>query len=243
MKAQRIDNKHKEEGKSNILPSFVYKIETNVFIKPVTNTQRQFVKSIKANDLVVAVGPAGTGKTLNALHTAVQLLNNEWSSIEKIVYVRAAINSDQERDVLGILPGGYEEKIMPLCYPILDNMSKFVPMSLVKYVLEKGIIEVMPTSMMRGRSFSNTFILVDEASNISPAGIKTALTRLGEGSKMVIIGDPSQKDTRDNVEDGLADLAFKLKVKGDIEGVDLIQFTNQDIVRHHLIARVLDLYS
>lgn len=100
----------------------------------------------------------------------------------------------------------------------------------------------MPTSMMRGRSFSNTFILVDEASNISSAGIKTILTRLAEGSKMVIIGDPSEKDTR-SIEDGLSDLAFKLRVKGDIEGVDLIQFTREDIVRHHLIGRVLDLYD
>lgn len=243
MRNQSKENRksNDDKGRDSSLP-FVYRIETNVFIKPVTATQRDFVKSIKANDVVVAIGPAGTGKSLLSLHTAVQLLNNEWSSIEKIVYVRAAVNSDQEKDVLGILPGGYEEKIMPLCYPVLDNMSKFVPNPLVKYILEKGIIEVMPTSMMRGRSFSNTFLLIDEASNISPAGIKTALTRLGEGSKMVIIGDPTQKDTK-GIEDGLSDLAFRLRVKGDIEGVDLIQFSTEDIVRHHLIARVLDLYS
>lgn len=126
MKAERKDNRNNtaaDKGRELSLPFVYHRIETNVFIKPITSTQRQFVKSIKANNLVVALGPAGVGKTLLALHTAVHLLNNEWSSIEKIVYVRASVNSDQKRDLLGILPGGYEEKIMPLCYPILDNMS------------------------------------------------------------------------------------------------------------------------
>lgn len=215
------------------------KIETAAFIKPVTASQRSFVKSIKNNDLVIGFGPSGVGKSLLALHTAVQLINNDWSPMERIVYVRSNVNSDGEKD-LGYLPGGYTEKVMPLCYPIIDNMTQFVKLSLVKYLLETGRIEVMPMAMLRGRSLSNCFIIADEMQNSTPASMKTLLTRLGNDSKMVVIGDPNQKDTRH--EDGLSDLIYKLRVKGSLDNVDIVQFTTDDIVRNSIIARLLEMY-
>lgn len=217
-----------------------FKVETTAFIKPATSTQRAFIKAIKNNDLVVAFGPSGVGKTLLALHTGVQLLNNDWSPIERIVYVRSNVASDEEKDI-GFLPGDKHEKVRPLAYPILDNMIQFVKRGQVDYLLQTERIEVMTTSMMRGRSFSNCFVLMDEMQNASPASMKTCLTRLGDGSKMVIIGDPKQKDTR--FDSGLEDLIYRIRVKGKIDSVETIQFTKEDIVRHHAIARILELYN
>lgn len=241
MKQDNLARDGFNKGAQFCAPLSFGKIDTAAFIKPVTASQRAFVKSIKKNDLILGFGPAGVGKSLLALHTAVQLINNEFYPINKIVYVRASVNTDGERDVLGILPGSFTEKIMPLCYPILDNMSQFVKLSTVNYLLETGRIEVIPLSMLRGRSFSNCFIIGEEAQNYSVASMKTLLTRLGQDSKMVIIGDPNQKDTR--CENGLSDLIYKLRVKGYIDNVDMIQFTREDIVRNSLIERVLEMYD
>ena len=166
------------------------KIQTFKFIKPKNVHQKQFVKSIKQNQLTLGSGPAGTGKTLLlALFTGIQLINNPKSEIKRLIYIRANVDDPEEKE-LGALPGGLIEKVAHLTYPILDNLSVFMEKSNVEYLLEEGKIEVLLLAMMRGRSFNNCFIIIDGAQNIAPSSMKTILTKCGQDSKMVLIGDP-----------------------------------------------------
>lgn len=229
-------------------------IKTTAYIKPATAAQRLLVKSIKHNDITVGYGPAGTGKTLVTLFNAVQMLNDPNNPIERIIYVRA--NIDQLEEVsMGALPGDQLMKMKPLAYPILDNLLTFVKDTDANYLIDSGKIEVLPLLMMRGRSFNNTFVLVDEAQNISSKSMKTVLSRLGHGSRMVVVGDVTQCDTRSGMySNGLNDLIWRLgKVLNtpiqDQHGnqtlppVGLIEFNKDDIVRHGLTKWVLDLYD
>jgi phosphate starvation-inducible PhoH-like protein len=226
------------------------KIETVKFIKPVNLHQKIFVKSIKQNKLTIGSGCAGTGKTLLALFTGIQLINNPNSPIEKLIYVRANVDDREEKEI-GALPGGLIEKVRHLAYPILDNLELFMKMSTVESLLESGRIEVLPLMMMRGRSFNNKFIIIDEAQNIAPKSLKTILTRCGEDSKMILIGDPAQCDI-DPFKNGLHDLEWRmvrrveqLKQENKECSIDfnVVKFTRDDIIRSELTRFVLDLYD
>ncbi len=226
------------------------KIQTTKYIKPVNVHQKQFVKSIKNNVLTVGAGEAGTGKTLLALFTGIQLINNPDSPIEKILYVRANVD-DREEKPLGALPGDLLEKVRPLAYPILDNLELFMKPGTIDSLLEDGRIEVLPFMMMRGRSFHNRFIIIDEAQNVTPKQMMTVLTRKGQGSKIILLGDPSQCDI-DPFKNGLRDLERRLSVKSQMlidnneeSEVDfgLIRFTYDDIIRSALTKFVIDLYK
>ena len=227
------------------------KIPTTKFISAANIHQKQYIKSIKNNQLTVASGAAGVGKTLLALFTGIGLVNNDQSNIVKIVYIRAAVESKEEKDILGILPGGAHEKLSPLLYPIYDNAELFMNKSSIDSCIEKGIIEVMPLALMRGRSFNNCFIIVDECSNITKTGLKTILTRCGETSKMILIGDPDQCDI-DPDKNGLKDLIWRLGKQLEYYSfndilprikLNIIKFTRDDIVRSHLTKFVLELYD
>lgn len=230
--------------------SFNSRIETTNFIKPINVHQKQFVKSMKNNQLTIGTGDAGTGKTLLALFTGIQLINNPDSPIEKILYVRANVDDREEKDI-GALPGDLLDKVRHLAYPILDNLELFMKPGTIDALLEDERIEVLPYMMMRGRSFHNRFIIIDEAQNLNPKQLKTILTRLGEGSKMTLIGDPTQCDI-DPMKNGLRDLEWRiarkiemLKQQGKESNVDygLVHFTYDDIVRSALTKFVIDLYD
>lgn len=226
------------------------KIQTTKFIKPGNVHQKQFVKSIKQNKLTIGSGPAGSGKTLLALFTGVQLMNNPDSPIEKILYIRANIDDKEEKDV-GALPGDLLEKVRHLANPIIDNIEIFIDPSYVDEILLDEKITVSPFQMLRGRSFMNKFIIVDEAQNCTPKQIKTVLTRVGSGSKLVLLGDPSQCDIQ-LMNNGLRDFEWRYATKlqwareNNVElpmTGNIINFTKDDILRDEMTKFVLDLYE
>ena len=228
------------------------KIETTKYIRPVNVHQKQFVKSIKNNILTIASGEAGTGKSLLALFTGIQLLNDPESSIYKIIYVRANIEDQEEKD-LGAMPGELADKTRFLAYPVLDNLEVFMKKEAIEYSLESCKIEVLPLMMMRGRSFHNTYVILDEAQNCTKKQLKTLMTRLCEDSKLVIIGDPTQCDI-DSFKNGLIDLEWRLNKKHN-EGVTeenrynaqinygVVHFDYEDILRSELTKFAIDLYN
>lgn len=233
-----------EQARLSIRPNS--KIETSVFIKPYNIHQKQFIKSIKQNQFTVALGAAGTGKTLLSLFTAVQLINNMDSPIEGIVYIRSNIK-DQDELEIGCIPGGLQEKVSHLSYPILDNMTQFCKRSVVEDLLYSGVLEITPLSLLRGRSFDRKIIILDEAQNCTPRSMKTILTRFTDNSKMIVIGDPCQCDIK-SITNGLIDLKWRLtrSVNFDIQppsNIGIIQFDREDIVRSKLTKFFLDIYD
>jgi phosphate starvation-inducible protein PhoH and related proteins len=225
--------------------SFNESIETKAFIKPATTNQRLFVRAIKDNDIIIGTGPSGCGKTILAVHTAITLINSDSSPIERLIYVRSNVDMDEE-DGLGFIPGGLIEKSKPLAYPLLDNMIQFMARGTAEYLIDSGKIEVMTLSMLRGRSFPNAVILADELQNASPKGVKTLLTRIGENSKMIITGDSQQQD-RPRLGDGLGDLISRVRsfLRKPLDGgysIDMVEFTEEDVVRNGIIRTILKLY-
>lgn len=230
------------------------KIQTSKFIKPATVHQKQFVKSIKQNQLTIGTGLAGSGKTLMALFTGVQLMNNPESPIEKLVYIRSAVDTKEEKDILGILPGGINEKLTSLTYPLYDNCQLFMDKESIDYKLESGVFEVVPMNVLRGRSYNNCFIILDECQNTSSSALKTALTRVSETSKIVIIGDSTQCDkaSSNSFNNGLLDLEYrvykkleqyKLEEKECPINIGLIKFGMEDVVRSQLTKFAIELYD
>jgi phosphate starvation-inducible PhoH-like protein len=217
------------------------KISTISYIKPKTINQSLFVKSIKRNTITIGFGCAGTGKSLIALHEAVKLINSESSEINKIFYIRANVSMSQEKD-LGFLPGGLIEKILPLAYPVLDNLIEFIEEGTAKYLIESGRIEILPVSMVRGRSFKNAIVIVDEAQNCIGSTIKALLTRISQNSKMILIGDIKQcdLDIKYGLNNGLLDAVHRLQ---GVEDVGIVQFNRQDIQRHTIISHILERYE
>lgn len=226
------------------------KISTNKFIHAANPHQKQFVKSIKNNILTVASAPAGCGKTLLALHTGIQLLNNPEYTIEKIIYVRGPIKDKDSLDI-GAIPGTLAEKMRVMAYPILDNLETFMSKESIDYTLEKGKIEVLPCMYMRGRSFLNTCVIVDEIQNLTKGQLKTLMTRICETSKLILLGDSTQCDI-DTFKNGLIDLEWRLNKQLEFianntysqpVAFDLIKFTHEDILRSELTKFAIDLYN
>lgn len=215
------------------------KVQTGSLIKPANYNQRQYVQSMRQNVISIAHGCAGTGKSLLALFTGVQLMNSEDSPIQKIFYLRSNVGMSEEKG-LGFLPGGMNEKILPLAYPVLDNLIQFTSEGHAKYLIEKGRIEVLPVAMVRGRSFANAFVICDEVQNCSPHMVKTLLTRVSEGSKIVLIGDSKQVDLQSNIQSGLMDAVRKLQ---GLPSVGIVEFQRSDIQRHPILADVLARYE
>ena len=204
-------------------------------IKPKTANQKQLVLEAQKNDLVFALGPAGTGKTYISVALAVNALKNK--EVKKIIITRPAVEAGEN---LGFLPGDLKEKIDPYLRPIYDALDDMIPVDKLKYYYENRIIEIAPLAYMRGRTLRNAFILLDEAQNTTPMQMKMFLTRMGANSKMIVTGDRSQIDLPGNQKSGLTDA---LEILKGIEGIGFVELTSKDVMRHKLVERVINAYD
>ncbi len=204
-------------------------------IKPKTINQQKLVYAVKEQDLVFAVGPAGTGKTYISVALAVKALKNK--QVKKIIITRPAVEAGE---TLGFLPGDLKEKLDPYLRPIYDALYDMVPSEKLKYYMENNIIEIAPLAYMRGRTLNNAFILLDEAQNTTPMQIKMFLTRMGPNSKVIVTGDISQIDLPPRQKSGLIESMGILK---DIEGIGFIELSGKDVVRHKLVREIISAYD
>lgn len=204
-------------------------------IKARSPLQANYMESMLQDELVFGIGPAGTGKTYLAVCAAVSMLVN--GQIDRIVLSRPAVEAGER---LGFLPGDMKEKVDPYMRPIYDALYENLPADQVTRKLESGEIEVAPLAFMRGRTLKNAFILLDEAQNTTPVQMKMFLTRLGENSRMVITGDLSQIDLPRGQSSGLADALNTLE---GVKGISAVRFSDQDVVRHPLVSRIVKAYD
>ncbi|MEG9861670.1 MAG: PhoH family protein [Parvularculales bacterium] len=204
-------------------------------IQPRSAVQGCYVGALRGHDLVFALGPAGCGKTYLAVAHGAALLGE--GRVDRIILSRPAVEAGER---LGFLPGDMREKVDPYLRPLYDALHDVLPSSHVSRSLAAGDIEVAPLAFMRGRTLSNAFIILDEAQNCTAAQIKMFLTRLGEGSSMVVTGDPSQIDLPGGARSGLEETAGILK---DVEGISVVRFSYQDVVRNALVSRIVSAYE
>ncbi len=204
-------------------------------VRPRTAGQAKYVESIRTHDLVFCIGPAGTGKTYLAVACAVEALRQK--RIRKIVLVRPAVEAGES---LGYLPGDLQAKINPYLRPLLDALRELMDYELVKRYMADDVIEVVPLAYMRGRTLNEAFIILDEAQNTTVAQMKMFLTRMGEGSKVVVSGDTSQVDLPAHTKSGLTDALTRLK---RIDGFCRVGLTGADIVRHRLVQEIVRAYD
>jgi len=204
-------------------------------IKPQTDNQRKMVEAMQKNDLLFAVGPAGTGKTYTAVALAVKALKEK--EVKRIILTRPAVESGEN---LGFLPGDLKEKLDPYMQPLYDALRDMVPHEKLESYLEKGTIQIAPLAFMRGRTLDNAFVILDEAQNTTHNQMKMFLTRMGKSAKFVINGDPGQIDLPRKQVSGLKEALLALK---DIKGIAQIYLDESDIVRHRLVKVILSAYK
>lgn len=204
-------------------------------IKPKTLNQQKLVYSVSQNDLVFALGPAGTGKTYISVALAVKALKNK--QVKKIIITRPAVEAGE---TLGFLPGDLKEKLDPYLRPIYDALFDMIPGEKLRYYMENNVIEIAPLAYMRGRTLNNAFILLDEAQNTTPMQIKMFLTRMGPQSKVIITGDVSQIDLPKKQKSGLIEATQILK---DVEGIGFVELSGKDVVRHKIVKDIITAYD
>ena len=209
--------------------------DKGLVVKPKTANQKLLVDAVVKNDLVFALGPAGTGKTYISVALAVKALKNK--EVKKIVITRPAVEAGEN---LGFLPGDLKEKVDPYLRPIYDALDDMIPMEKLKYYYENRIIEIAPLAYMRGRTLNNAFILLDEAQNTTEMQMKMFLTRMGPSSKMIVTGDRSQVDLPRQQKSGLIEAVEKLK---SIEGIGFVELSEKDVMRHKLVGRIIKAYD
>ncbi len=197
--------------------------------------QRTYLTALRERDMVFALGPAGSGKTYLAVAMGVSLLLA--GKVERIVLSRPAVEAGER---LGFLPGDMKEKIDPYLRPLYDALHDMLPAEQIANRMESGEIEIAPLAFMRGRTLAHCYVILDEAQNTTPMQMRMFVTRLGEGSRMVITGDPSQTDLPGGQRSGLADAVETLK---NVDGVRFIRLTSQDVVRHDLVTRIVEAYD
>lgn len=207
----------------------------NSIIKAKTPTQRSYLDAAQRNDIVFAIGPAGTGKTYLAVAMAVASLKN--NEVSKIVLARPAVEAGES---LGFLPGDMAAKVDPYLRPLYDALDDMLPNEKLKTYLERRIIEIVPLAYMRGRTLHNAFVILDEAQNATAVQMKMFLTRLGHNSKAIITGDITQIDLPSNSTSGLVQIQEVLK---QVEGIEFIYFNRNDVVRHRLVKDIIDAYG
>src|SRR5579863_1188823 len=200
-----------------------------------TPAQDSYIRALKRHSLVFSTGPAGTGKTWLAVAHAVQLF--ERKEVDRIILSRPAVEAGER---LGFLPGDMREKVDPYLRPIYDALNDFMDPRMVERGMQTGMIEVAPLAFMRGRTLTNACVLLDEAQNTTTVQMKMFLTRLGEGSRMIVTGDPSQVDLPPGQVSGLAEAIGLL---GALEGVGHVRFADSDVVRHDLVRRIVTAYE
>ncbi|HLU20807.1 MAG TPA: PhoH family protein [Pusillimonas sp.] len=204
-------------------------------LRPRTPRQRDYLNNILKHDITFGVGPAGTGKTWLAVACAIDALERE--SVQRLVLTRPAVEAGER---LGFLPGDLAQKVDPYLRPLYDALYDLMGFERVQRLFEKQTIEIAPLAYMRGRTLNHAFVILDEAQNTTPEQMKMFLTRIGFGSKAVVNGDPSQVDLPRGQPSGLT---HALEVLSDVQGIATTRFTSRDVVRHPLVARIVDAYE
>ena len=209
--------------------------KNGMLIRARTANQRRLVDCSFKNDLVFAIGPAGTGKTYTAVALAVRALKNK--EVQRIILTRPAVEAGEN---LGFLPGDLKEKLDPYLQPLYDALGDMLPPQKLLQYIEDRVIEIAPLAFMRGRTLNNVFAILDEAQNTTPAQLKMFLTRMGASSKFIVTGDITQVDLPKNQTSGLIHCQTILE---KISGIDFIYLDNSDIIRHKLVGRIIDAYK
>lgn len=202
---------------------------------PRTQNQAAYVEALRSKEMVYGVGPAGTGKTYLAVAVGVEMY--EKGIVERLIFCRPAVEAGEK---LGFLPGDMREKIDPYLRPIYDALNDFLGGERVEKMMERGEIEIAPLAFMRGRTLSHAYVVLDEAQNTTSTQMKMFLSRMGDGSRMIITGDPSQTDLPSGQISGLHE---SMTILGGIDEIAFIQFTNSDVVRHKLVGKILNAYD
>ncbi len=204
-------------------------------IKAMTPNQQKLVDLMYTNDMVFAVGPAGTGKTYTGVALAVKALKEK--QVKRIILTRPAVEAGEN---LGFLPGDMKEKLDPYMQPLYDALRDMIPPEKLEDYILKGIVQIAPLAFMRGRTLDNAFVILDEAQNTTHSQMKMFLTRMGKSAKFMITGDPGQVDLPRRTISGLKEALLVLK---DIEGIGIIYLDDKDVVRHRLVKKVIDAYK
>ena len=204
-------------------------------VEPRTDAQKAYVAALFQNELAFGIGPAGTGKTYLAVAVGVNLFIN--GDVDRIILCRPAVEAGER---LGFLPGTQEEKVDPYMQPLYDALNDFLPAKMQQKLKEEKKIEIAPLAFMRGRTLANAFVVLDEAQNATAMQMKMFLTRLGEGSRMVVTGDRSQVDLPRGQVSGLADAE---RLLSGIDKISFNYFTSRDVVRHPLVAKIIEAYE
>lgn len=207
---------------------------TGKAIRAKTVNQRKMVNEYESNDLLFAIGPAGTGKTYIAIALAVRALKNK--EVKRIILSRPAVEAGEH---LGFLPGDLKEKLDPYLQPLYDALLEMIPARKLADMFDDGVIQIAPLAFMRGRTLNNAFVILDEAQNATVNQIKMFLTRMGENSKFIVTGDITQIDLPDKNHSGLV---VSSKLLRNIEGISIISFDSSDIIRHRLVVHIVDAY-
>ncbi|NIJ44229.1 phosphate starvation-inducible PhoH-like protein [Wenyingzhuangia heitensis] len=221
----------KQRAKDDVL---VHGVGGNL-IKPQTDNQRNMVKAMATNDMLFAVGPAGTGKTYTAVAMAVRALKEK--EVKKIILTRPAVESGEN---LGFLPGDMKEKLDPYMQPLYDALRDMIPAERLASHMEKGIIQIAPLAFMRGRTLDNAFVILDEAQNTTHSQMKMFLTRMGKRAKFVINGDPGQIDLPRKQVSGLKEALLALK---EVKGIAQVHLDGKDVIRHRLVKEIITAYK
>ena len=236
---QTFYQKHDFKSDSNTISFKHGKQKSSVDLIPKTVNQEHYILALlnTDTDIVISTGPAGTGKTYLAVLAAIKALRTR--QIERIVLTRPAVGVDDEKH--GFLPGDLNAKMEPWTRPLLDVLREFYSVKEIEYMLGEQIIEIAPLAFMRGRTFKNSWIILDEAQNATPNQLKMLLTRIGAGSKIVITGDVEQTDRR-KADNGLMDIEQRV-LKFPIPNLELCKFTLVDVQRHRLIEHIIKMYD
>lgn len=204
-------------------------------IKAQSANQRKLVESMRKNDMVFAIGPAGTGKTYVGVALAVQALKSK--AVKRIILTRPAVEAGEN---LGFLPGDLKEKLDPYMQPLYDALRDMIPAEKLESYIEKGVIQIAPLAFMRGRTLDNAFVILDEGQNTTHAQMKMFLTRMGKNAKFLLTGDPGQVDLPRRSISGLKEALLVLK---NVEGIGMIYLDDKDVIRHRLVKKVIAAYK
>ena len=232
---QLIDIVSIDNGQSNQLPKEVIHYGRKGAIVARSKGQHSYIDTVNNNDIVLSIGPAGTGKTYIAVAFAIAALEN--SEVDKIILCRPAVEAGES---LGFLPGDLKEKVDPYLTPLYDALGDIMPKQKLKIVLSDGTIEIVPLAYMRGRTLNNAFMILDEAQNATPMQMKMFLTRLGVNSKAIITGDITQIDLPMKTDSGLIQV---VKILKGIDGIGFVNLTESDVVRHKLVKDIILAYD
>ncbi|MCB9245900.1 MAG: PhoH family protein [Flavobacteriales bacterium] len=230
-----VGNQIPREGEvSGPAEAIVFGPKGNV-VRARTANQRKLVEEVSKNDVVFAVGPAGTGKTYTAVALAVRALKNK--EIKRLILARPAVEAGES---LGFLPGDLKEKIDPYLKPLYDSLSDMIPADKYARYIENGTIEIIPLAFMRGRTLDHCFVILDEAQNATETQLKMFLTRMGPNAKVVITGDLSQIDLPRSQRSGLS---TAIRILGEIKGIKIVELDTSDVVRHRLVKEIIKAYD